>query len=181
MTWDHARFTQLYLDTHQRVLRYALRRVAPEDARDVVADTYVIAWQRRSQLPSNPLPRLLRTTHNRIGNLLRRAATRDALQATLEQLRGLEPPAADVSVLERLAVLEALNRLTELEREAMLLVAWDGLSSREAATVLDRSAATFAVRLHRARRRFSNHLEQLDVELSGGLQLCGSAAARGHA
>ena len=39
------------------------------------------------------------------------------------------------------------------ERETLLLIAWDGLSTARAAAVAGCSPRTFAVRLHRARQR----------------------------
>lgn len=49
MTTDERaeRFRVLYDGTRPRVLAYALRRTAsPEDAADVVAETFAIAWRR---------------------------------------------------------------------------------------------------------------------------------------
>jgi RNA polymerase sigma-70 factor (ECF subfamily) len=57
-------------------------------------------------------------------------------------------------------VLEGLAALSEPDREALILVAWDGLDNHEAATVAGCSAATFAVRVHRARRRLQRKLRQ---------------------
>lgn len=48
---------------------------------------------------------------------------------------------------------QALHALSETEREALLLVAWEDLTPSLAAASLGISAAAFRVRLHRARRR----------------------------
>ncbi len=48
--------------------------------------------------------------------------------------------------------------MSEADRELLLLVAWDGLSPAEAATVLDVKPATARVRLLRARRRLTQAL-----------------------
>jgi RNA polymerase sigma-70 factor (ECF subfamily) len=42
-------------------------------------------------------------------------------------------------------------------------VAWDGLSAKVAAQVLGLSQLAFAVRLHRARRRFADELAAADA------------------
>ncbi len=55
-------------------------------------------------------------------------------------------------------LIDALRMLTEREREALLLVAWDGLSPRDAAIAAGCSSAAFRVRLHRARGRVSTQL-----------------------
>ena len=58
----------------------------------------------------------------------------------------------------------ALAALGERDREALLLVAWDGLEPAAAAEALGVRSGTFAVRLHRARRRFARRLAELDAE-----------------
>jgi RNA polymerase sigma-70 factor (ECF subfamily) len=50
-------------------------------------------------------------------------------------------------------IVDALARLGVRDREVLLLVTWDGLDRARAAAVLGCSEKTFAVRLHRARRR----------------------------
>ena len=54
----------------------------------------------------------------------------------------------------------ALARLPANDREAITLIAWDGLRPAEAAIVLGQSPATFRVRLHRAKRRLRRELER---------------------
>jgi RNA polymerase sigma-70 factor (ECF subfamily) len=48
--------------------------------------------------------------------------------------------------------------LTAPEREALLLVALEGLEPRRAARVVGCTPAAFRARLHRARRRLAAHL-----------------------
>lgn len=67
--------------------------------------------------------------------------------------RDWEPPAGLTPELA-----SALAALTEHEREALLLVAWDELSATDAARVAGCSAAAFRVRLHRARQRVADRL-----------------------
>jgi RNA polymerase sigma-70 factor (ECF subfamily) len=51
------------------------------------------------------------------------------------------------------ALAGALARLSDADRELLLLIAWEGLSAAEAATVLNIKPTTARVRLLRARRR----------------------------
>jgi RNA polymerase sigma-70 factor (ECF subfamily) len=67
-------------------------------------------------------------------------------------------------VVERDAALTALERLSASDRELLCLLAWDGLTPAEAAESLGVSSSTFAVRVHRARRRFDSALADLSVE-----------------
>ena len=52
----------------------------------------------------------------------------------------------------------ALAGLREGDREVLTLLAWDGLTPAQASESLGCSRATFAVRLHRARRRLEREL-----------------------
>jgi RNA polymerase sigma-70 factor, ECF subfamily len=58
------------------------------------------------------------------------------------------------------ALAAALTRLSESDRELLLLIAWDGISPAEAATVLAIKPATARVRLLRARRRLTQALSR---------------------
>lgn len=67
-----------------------------------------------------------------------------------------------MAVVERLTVLSALARLTDRDRDVLMLTAWDGLGTQEAARVAGCSTTAFGVRVHRARRRFTAALHELD-------------------
>lgn len=60
---------------------------------------------------------------------------------------------------DRLELVNAFQSLPDRDREALMLVAWDGLTAAEAAEVLGCSKASFSVRLHRARRRLGEQME----------------------
>lgn len=154
-------FTMLWQRYAPRVLAYALRHVDAAEADEVVAETFLVAWRRFADLPSPPLPWLLVVARNTIANLHRSASRRTALQQQMQRVECLaEPvPAAEVSALQRADVLAALDALTPAEREALLLVAWDGLSVTEAARVAGCTTTAFHVRLFRARRRLRAHHE----------------------
>jgi RNA polymerase sigma-70 factor (ECF subfamily) len=58
-------------------------------------------------------------------------------------------------------VIAAIGELTPFQQEALVLIAWDGLSEREAAAVLDCSRGALALRLHRARKQLRGALERV--------------------
>lgn len=68
--------------------------------------------------------------------------------------RSVSFPGPESAVVERQTVLAALERLSDTDREALLLVGWDGLSHEAAAKVLGMSKSAFTKRLGRARQRF---------------------------
>lgn len=72
------------------------------------------------------------------------------------------PDPAD-EVAARMALDDALTQLSEGDREALLLVVWDGLDNRKAAVVMNCSPATFALRLHRARRRLTQQFHKVQA------------------
>ena len=57
-------------------------------------------------------------------------------------------------------VIAAMGDLTPFQQEALVLIAWDGLSEREAAAVLGCSRGALALRLHRARKQLRGALER---------------------
>ena len=145
-----------------RVFAYARRNCDAVTAQDVVADVFMIAWQRRGQLPEDPLPWLLVVARNTLANRRRREAHQDQLADTVAHLERVAGPGVgvDEGVVDRHAFLTALATLTLVEREALLLVAWDGLSRAAAATVAGCSQRAFEVRLSRARARLTRAVTQ---------------------
>lgn len=155
MSEDEERFLALWTRFGPSVMAYALRHLDPDSAQDVVAETFLVAWRRLTSIPSEPLPWLLVVARNTIANLRRSGHRQARLAIELGRFRQVAEPAAaaDVLATERAAVLDRLAALTPLEREALLLIAWDGLSPAQAAKVAGCSRATFNLRLFRARRR----------------------------
>lgn len=157
MQIDEQELFEAYFRGHAaRVHAFALRRADPEVAQDVTAETFLIAWRRRAQMPLEPLPWLYGIARGVLANERRAANRRRALTARI----ALQTPAAGTPTGAESAIIEALGALRESDREALLLSAWEGLSMREAASVSGCSAATFAMRLHRARRRLAGVLRE---------------------
>jgi RNA polymerase sigma-70 factor (ECF subfamily) len=154
-------------DAHwEAVSRYAARRVAPEAVQDVVSETFLVAWRRYDELNGEPLPWLLGIARRVAANQRRAGARRSAL---LERLRGAAAceGRGDLPPGDR-QLAAAWAQLGERDREALMLVAWDGLGHRDAARVLGCSTSAFTVRVHRARSRLARLLgrdEKGSIEL----------------
>lgn len=147
-----------------RVLAYALRHVGLSAAQDIVGDVFLVAWRRLDDVPADPAPWLLVVARHTVANRRRGVARQQRLErelAALERSMG-DAMAADQVAVERVAVFAALAELSAAEREALLLVAWDGLSARDAASVVGCSRHAFEVRLHRARNRLRRELNEDD-------------------
>jgi RNA polymerase sigma factor (sigma-70 family) len=156
-----AQFEQLFDDCYDAVHRYAARRVTSEAVQDVVADTFLVAWRRYEELEGEPLPWLLGIARRVAANHLRAGARREALNVRLRTERSaLSAVQANGHVLAerdpRLGA--ALAQLREHDREALMLVAWEGLDHRAAARALGCSTGAFTVRVHRAKRKLARAL-----------------------
>lgn len=135
---------------------------------DITSETFTIAWRRVRDLPDPALPWLLGVARNLVRELRRRDSHQYAL-ATAEAQRITSGARVDVGddvaavVTEREAALQALAGLPDTDRELLTLIAWQGLSARQAAQVLGCTTATLTVRLYRARRRLESALEPSSV------------------
>jgi RNA polymerase sigma-70 factor, ECF subfamily len=150
-------FEALYRRHSGAIRRYVLRRSDAQSADDVVADVFVICWRRLADVPDDPLPWLLAVARHVLANRRRRDARQGALARALRFQR---PPTAGSTddVSPGADVWRALAALSERDRELLLLVAWEGLSTAQAARVLGVRANTCSARLSRARRRFARAL-----------------------
>jgi RNA polymerase sigma-70 factor (ECF subfamily) len=153
---DDSRAADLWDRFADDVYAYARRRVGASVAPDVVAEVFTVVVANPGRVPGDALPWFYRTAWNVIMNLRRADARRAALPDRLPRAAAPADP-ADV-VADREAVLAALDELSEADREAILLVAWEGLDTTRAAAAAGCSAGTFSVRLHRARRRLERAL-----------------------
>jgi RNA polymerase sigma-70 factor, ECF subfamily len=168
---DAAAFSALYGATSADVLAFLLRRCpTPEDAANCLAETFLIAWQKRDQLPPGRDSRawlfgVARNTTRRSHERAGRAA--DTVQALVRELAaagavqpGPESPDPD-------PVLAALEQLTPIDQEILTLTSWEGLTPREIGAVLGMSPNLVRVRAHRARARLRSMLGRQVVSVEG--------------
>jgi RNA polymerase sigma-70 factor (ECF subfamily) len=160
-------------DAHARDLhRYLARRLDPATADDLVAETFLVAWQQRHRYQ----PRLGTARAWLYGiatNMLRRHARGEARawQAMAREggRRADSPDAPDTVAADRADAGAQARRLAGVlaglraeEREVLLLVAWAGLAPVEVAQALDLKVATVRTRLHRARTALRGCLTKED-------------------
>lgn len=157
-------FEAFYREHVESVQRYLARRVVdPYLAADLTADVFVAAIQSAPRYdPGRGSPRawLFGIAKNVLANDARRAARESTALARDHGARVLEPDALD-RALDRIdaerearALLGRIDALPEGLRSIIELVAVDGLTVSDAATVLGITPVAARVRLHRAR----NHL-----------------------
>jgi RNA polymerase sigma-70 factor (ECF subfamily) len=153
------------------IVEYARRR-GSGDPEGLAAEAISIAWRGLADVPEDdPRPWVIGVARN-----LLLAERRHAGQIVVEgpeQIEALNGVVDLPVVVELDSVMEvALRNLSLIDREALLLVAWEELSPAEAARSLRISAGAFRVRLHRARRRLIAEL----ARHAGQSSLAGAAA-----
>lgn len=134
------------------VYRYFVRRAARQDADDLAAEVFAIAWRRRDDVPTEAiLPWLYRTAGYVLANHRRAARKAPHLVA----VEGSEPVEGDHAqrVAERDEIDRALAQLSERDRDILLLHAWEGLDGTELADALGISRSGAQAALSRARAR----------------------------
>jgi RNA polymerase sigma-70 factor (ECF subfamily) len=161
---DEERFCSLYESARPRIIAYALRRsTSPEDAADIVAETFEVAWRRLDDVPAGPdsLLSLYVTARHVLANSGRKTRRRDEIATRLAyELRAAHVD-GDPLGEEGLLALSCLHSLPEDDRELLMLTGWDGLSGAEAGRVLGCSATAARIRLHRARLRLNEAMAQI--------------------
>lgn len=156
------RFDRLYAEHGRAVLAYALRRTSDaQDAADVVAEVFLVAWRRLDSVPSGEGGRLwlYGVARHTLANQQRSERRRERLAERLRRelpaaLQSMPPPGAETGVVRA-----ALGRLGSEDQEILRLAGWEDLAPGEIATVLGISQVAARSRLHRARRRLRAALQ----------------------
>ena len=155
-------FTRLYHDSYRMLVAYARRRVDEQTADEVVADTFLVAWRRRDEIPEGfERPWLFGVARNTILTANRSARRRNALNGKL--CNATRPPAWTDDRGEASnradAMVPALRSLREEDREILMLVAWEDLSHAEIGQTMGISPNAVAIRVHRARKRLADRID----------------------
>jgi RNA polymerase sigma-70 factor, ECF subfamily len=142
------------------LVAYARRRGA-RDPEAIAAEAMAIAWRRLADVPvDDARPWLIATTRNLL--LADRRRRPSALGVGLSDAMEIAAPEAPVSWELDLnpALTVALQSLSESDREALLLIAWEDLTPTMAAASLGITPTAFRMRLHRARQRLTDRLTE---------------------
>lgn len=149
------------------VHRYVARRIGPETAEDLMAETFTTAFQRRHTYDltrADARPWLFGIATNLVGRHRRAEARRFTALAKVPEPVQHEEPVADRAVARAAAtgvrreLAAALAKLSARHRDVVLLVAWGDLDYEEAAQALGVPVGTVRSRLNRARSRLREAL-----------------------
>jgi RNA polymerase sigma-70 factor (ECF subfamily) len=158
------------LERHRRVLYgYLARRVGPDLAEDLVAETFTTAFAHRERYDSSR-PDARPWLFGIALNLLRTRARSDVRRLRAYQRAGEEVDhgidadsvhaQADAEVASP-ELVAALNTLDRRDRDTLLLFVWGDLSYEEVAAALDVPVGTVRSRINRARRKLQTQLPHL--------------------
>lgn len=143
------------------VRRFLARRTDSETADDALAETLLVCWRRLDDVPvgDEALPWAYTVARNALANAARsqRRQRRLAYRITVVDPPSEAAPEPDAGA-DR--VTEALARLRPDEAELLRLWAWEQLSPAEIATVLELTPNAVSIRLHRARGRLKEILQE---------------------
>ena len=155
------RFDTLFDAHYLTVFRYCLRRLGPADGEDAAAEVFAIAWRRLDQVPPADATKawLIAVAYRVVGNQYRSRRRRFRLSERLRSEPMVE--GAPIAGDEARLVQETLDSLSKDDREILRLVAWDGLTRSEIASVIGIKANAVDQRLFRARTRFKEHFDRL--------------------
>lgn len=148
-----------------RIYNFCFRRTASwAAAEDAMSAAFLEAWKVRRKAKSydgSLLPWLCTVAGNVCRNARRGQRRQDALAEKLRLAEKVDDHAdavaARVDDERRMAdLVDAITHLSERDRKILMLVAWDGLTYRQAAQTLGIPVGTVRSRAARARRRLTD-------------------------
>jgi len=162
----------VWFDLHARSLgSYAARRVGSTLARDIVAETFRVAWEQRDQYDANlggERAWLFGIATNLIRRHWRAEERRLRVQARAVRIETdygdpLLPVDDRIDASRRFdRLIDAVGSLDPEDRDLLVLVAWEQMTSREVAEVLGIPAGTVRSRLKRIRVRLAAGVREGD-------------------
>ncbi|MFC4117030.1 RNA polymerase sigma factor [Nonomuraea zeae] len=154
------RFEAVYDTYYPAIYRYAARRAgSPDDAADVISETFLTLWRRIGDVPEGEEALLwLYGVARRVLANQKRGASRRAVLA--ERLRSELAAFRPVKLIDLDHVRTAFEELPERDREVLALACWEGLTGEQIAKVVGCTAIAARPRLHRARKRLAAALER---------------------
>jgi RNA polymerase sigma factor (sigma-70 family) len=155
-------FAGVYERYATTIYRYAARRVGPNDAESLMAETFRIAFERRMTYDTTRAvarPWLYGIATNLVARHRRTEARRLRALARLDTGDATNDDSSDrvidaVAAAKQLPdVVRAIRRLPASDRDALLLHVWEHLSYDDVATALDIPVGTVRSRINRARTK----------------------------
>lgn len=164
---DRSAFAMLYEANVERVYHYLLGRTSqPADAEDVTTEVFILAMRALPSYKSQGTPFvawLFRIAHNQAVNHLKKQTRRKELPL-LDMVKATDSP--EETALRRMTsdeVLEAMDALTDLQRQVISLRFGAQLSIKETARSMNRTEEATKFLQHSALRALRRILEPQEI------------------
>ncbi|MCY4163955.1 MAG: RNA polymerase sigma factor [bacterium] len=166
---DETWFRDLYRTHYRDIVAYARRRTNQCSADDIAANTFMLAWQKRFEIPEdNERVWLFGVARNLALNDKRTSRRKDALlqrlrsQAKSDQDQNSFPESKDYGYSEQLQI--ALNQLPATDKEILMLLCWEELSYNEISEILYETPNALRIRSYRARKLLAKKLIKITLQ-----------------
>lgn len=160
--------TTLFRRHWPHVRRFFRNKVSPDDVEDLIQRTFMGCVEGRSRFRGDASFRtfLFAVARNQLYKFLRdsrsqREKVDPDLGVSSVLALGMTPSSVAAARQEHELLLRALQQVSVEEQTLLELFYWEGLSGAEIAAVFDLSAGAVRVRLHRARSKLQERIEQL--------------------
>jgi RNA polymerase sigma-70 factor (ECF subfamily) len=159
-------FQLLYESCYPYVLAYCARRVGRDNAPDVAADVFTVAWRRFDAVPrgAESLPWLYGVAYRVV---LHHHRSGGRSQRLIKKLAWSPAPAVvgpETHLVQREEyelVLAAVARLRRVDQEVLLLSVWEELGHDEIAVALGSTVPAIRQRFHRAKQALRREFEHM--------------------
>ncbi|MDQ0767067.1 RNA polymerase sigma factor [Streptomyces canus] len=167
-----ARFEALVQAAAEPLRRFLLRRTDADTAEDVLAETLLVLWRRIDEVPlasgrlidpDEVLPWCYGVARGCLANAQRAQRRRARLTERLARV----PQPVPANSTDHSDLYGALSMLRALDREVVLLWAWEELAPRQIAQVTGLSPNAVSIRLHRAKKRLATQLRRKSNRVGG--------------
>ncbi|MCL1602024.1 MAG: sigma-70 family RNA polymerase sigma factor [Actinomycetia bacterium] len=181
-TNDSVRFERLYGQNRDAIVSYCMRRIGRDEAMDVVASTFAVAWRRIDDVPHGEaeLSWLYAVAYRMLANQRRSGSRFDALKAklvTTERQTMPDPANQVVRHEDYQRLIDALGTLKGTDQEILRLLTWEEHPRDEIAAMFRVSRSTLDQRIHRATQRLRKAYDKTDssqfspkAAIEGGMQ-----------
>ncbi len=165
-------FRAVFDATYPKLVAYARRRVDDSVVDDIVSETFLVAWRRRTEVAGmdNPLPWLYAVAGNQLRNQDRSANRHLRLVSKVagdpatstEPEHASTPPAGHSDSDPAVDLIRgALETLSFDDQEVLRLVTWEELTYQQTADALGCSVDAVGQRIRRAKQRLARAIENL--------------------
>lgn len=153
-TSEYNKCVDLYADGVFRFIRKSMRNA--EDAQDVVQNAFEVLWKNREAIhPDKAKSYLFTAAYHNMIDFFRKHKRTDYVEAMDENAKGV---AREVQVGVKEAIEDALTKLPEVQKNAILLRDYEGYSYEEIGEILELTEAQVKVYIFRARQTLKKYL-----------------------